>query len=162
LRIAVAVAVLTPWLLGWTWTQALYKALVLLVIACPCALVLATPVTVVSGLAAAARRGILIKGGVYLEEARKLRVIALDKTGTITEGKPRLVATEVLPSTVPESQVLRWAASLAGTRTIRCPKAIATGLKLPENGLDRFYRLAGRGIEARTEGQPDSRQPSSD
>jgi Cd2+/Zn2+-exporting ATPase len=102
--IALAVAILTPWLLGWTWTQAIYKALVLLVIACPCALVLATPVTVVSGLAAAARRGILIKGGVYLEEARKLRVIALDKTGTITEGKPRLVATEILPSAVPESQ----------------------------------------------------------
>jgi Cd2+/Zn2+-exporting ATPase len=102
--IAVAVALLTPWLLGWNWSDALYKALVLLVIACPCALVIATPVTVVSGLAAAARRGILIKGGVYLEEARKLRAIALDKTGTITEGKPRLVATEVLSSAVPEAR----------------------------------------------------------
>jgi Cd2+/Zn2+-exporting ATPase len=151
--IAVAVAILTPWLLGWTWTQALYKALVLLVIACPCALVLATPVTVVSGLAAAARRGILIKGGVYLEEARKLRVIALDKTGTITEGKPRLVATELLPSTVPESQVLAWAASLAGHSDHPVSKAIATGLKLPENGLTDFVALAGRGIEARTDGQ---------
>jgi len=68
---AVAVFVLTPWLMGWTWLEALYKALVLLVIACPCALVISTPVTVVSGLAAGARRGILIKGGVYLEEARK-------------------------------------------------------------------------------------------
>jgi len=112
--IAVAVAILTPWLLGWTWTQSLYNALVLLVIACPCALVIATPITVVSGLAAAARRGILIKGGVYLEEARKLRVIALDKTSTITEGKPKLVATEIRPSTIPEAQVLRWAADLAG------------------------------------------------
>jgi Cd2+/Zn2+-exporting ATPase len=126
---------------------------VLLVIACPCALVLATPVTVVSGLAAAARRGILIKGGVYLEEARKLRVIALDKTGTITEGKPRLVATELLPSTVPESQVLAWAASLAGHSDHPVSKAIATGLKLPENGLTDFVALAGRGIEARTDGQ---------
>lgn len=151
--IAVAVALLTPWLLGWTWTQALYKALVLLVIACPCALVLATPVTVVSGLAAAARRGILIKGGVYLEEARKLRVIALDKTGTITEGKPRLVATELLSSTIPESQVLAWAASLAGHSDHPVSKAIATGLKLPENGLTDFVALAGRGIEARTDGQ---------
>ena len=151
--IAVAVAILTPWFLGWTWTQALYKALVLLVIACPCALVIATPVTVVSGLAAAARRGILIKGGVYLEEARKLRVIALDKTGTITEGKPRLVATELLPSTVPESQVLAWAASLAGHSDHPVSKAIATGLNLPENGLTDFLALAGRGIEARTDGQ---------
>ena len=151
--LAVAVAALTPWLLDWTWTQSLYKALVLLVIACPCALVLATPVTVVSGLAAAARRGILIKGGVYLEEARKLRVIALDKTGTITEGKPRLVATEILPSTVPESQVLAWAASLARHSDHPVSKAIATGLNLPENGLSDFVALPGRGIEARADGQ---------
>jgi Cd2+/Zn2+-exporting ATPase len=94
--IALAVALLGPWLLGWTWMQGVYKALVLLVIACPCALVISTPVTIVSGLAAAARRGILIKGGIYLEEARKLKAIALDKTGTITEGKPKLVAWEVL------------------------------------------------------------------
>jgi Cd2+/Zn2+-exporting ATPase len=151
--IALAVALLTPWLLDWTWTQALYKALVLLVIACPCALVLATPVTVVSGLAAAARRGILIKGGVYLEEARKLRAIALDKTGTITAGKPRLVATEILPSKVPESQVLAWAASLAGHSDHPVSKAIATGLNLPENGLADFLAIAGRGIEARADGQ---------
>jgi Cd2+/Zn2+-exporting ATPase len=82
--------------MDWTWMQAIYKALVLLVIACPCALVISTPVTVVSGLAAAARRGILIKGGVHLEDARKIKAIALDKTGTITQGKPELVATEVV------------------------------------------------------------------
>jgi Cd2+/Zn2+-exporting ATPase len=94
--IALAVALLGPWLLDWTWMQAIYKALVLLVIACPCALVISTPVTIVSGLAAAARRGILIKGGIYLEGARNLKAIALDKTGTITEGKPKLVARGVL------------------------------------------------------------------
>ncbi len=151
--IAVAVAVGGPSLFDWTWIQALYKALVLLVIACPCALVIATPVTVVSGLAAAARRGILIKGGVYLEEARKLRAIALDKTGTITEGKPRLVATEVLPSTEPEATILSWAASLAGHSDHPVSKAIAAGLALPENGLTDFTALPGRGIEARLEGR---------
>jgi Cd2+/Zn2+-exporting ATPase len=151
--IAMAVAVLGPWFFDWGWTQALYKALVLLVIACPCALVIATPVTVVSGLAAAARRGILIKGGVYLEDARKLRAIALDKTGTITEGKPRLVASEILPSPVSESQVLNWAASLASHSDHPVAKAIASGLDRPANGLTDFIALAGRGIEARTDGQ---------
>lgn len=151
--IAVAVVTLGPWLFAWTWTQALYKALVLLVIACPCALVIATPVTVVSGLAAAARRGILIKGGVYLEEARKLRAIALDKTGTITEGKPRLVATEVLSAAEPESRILAWAASLAGHSDHPVSKAIAAGLALPENGLTDFTALPGRGIEAWLDGR---------
>jgi len=151
--IAVAVAVLTPWLLGWTWTQALYKALVLLVIACPCALVIATPITVVSGLAAAARRGILIKGGVYLEEARKLRVIALDKTGTITEGKPKLVATEIWPSKIPEAQVLRWAADLAGHSNHPVSKAIAHALGQGNGLLEDFTALPGRGIQARNDGQ---------
>ena len=86
--IALAVAVLPPLLLGGDWFTWIYKALVLLVIACPCALVISTPVTIVSGLAAAARQGILVKGGVYLEEGRKLKWLALDKTGTITDGKP--------------------------------------------------------------------------
>ena len=89
--LALLVAVSGPLLFEWTWMQSLYKALVLLVIACPCALVISTPVTIVSGLTAAARRGILVKGGGHLENARKLRAVAFDKTGTITEGKPKLV-----------------------------------------------------------------------
>ena len=92
---AVGVALLMPLLAGMAWHESVYKALVLLVIACPCALVLSTPVTVVSGLSAAARRGILIKGGTYLENARLLKAVALDKTGTLTEGKPSLVDWQV-------------------------------------------------------------------
>ncbi|KJK20673.1 4-deoxy-4-formamido-L-arabinose-phospho-UDP deformylase [Burkholderiaceae bacterium 16] len=85
---AVMVAVVPPLVLDGDWSAWIYKALVLLVIACPCALVISTPVTIVSGLAAAARRGILIKGGVYLEQGKDLKWLALDKTGTITHGKP--------------------------------------------------------------------------
>lgn len=151
--LAVAVALLMPWLTDLTWMEALYKALVLLVIACPCALVIATPVTVVSGLASAARRGILIKGGVYLENAHKIKVIALDKTGTITEGKPRLVATEVLPSPIPPAQVLRWAADLAGHSDHPVSKAIAQGLDRSNGQLEQFTALPGRGVQARTDGQ---------
>lgn len=149
--LALAVCLLTPWLMDWTWMQAIYKALVLLVIACPCALVISTPVTVVSGLASAARRGILIKGGIHLEGARKIKAIALDKTGTITQGKPRLVATEVLPTDQLESQVLRWASDLAAHSDHPVSKAIAQGLGIQGNGqLEGFTALPGRGIEARS------------
>ena len=149
--LALAVCLLTPWLMDWTWMQAIYKALVLLVIACPCALVISTPVTVVSGLASAARRGILIKGGIHLEGARKIKAIALDKTGTITQGKPRLVATEVLPTDQVESQVLRWASDLAAHSDHPVSKAIAQGLGIQGNGqLEGFTALPGRGIEARS------------
>lgn len=88
--IALAVAVLPPLLAGADWLTWVYRALVMLVVACPCALVISTPVTVVSGLTGAARRGILIKGGMFLEGGDKLKVLALDKTGTLTHGKPAL------------------------------------------------------------------------
>lgn len=150
--IALAVALLGPWLLGWTWMQAVYKALVLLVIACPCALVISTPVTIVSGLAAAARRGILIKGGIYLEEARKLKAIALDKTGTITEGKPRLVDWSVVdPATAP-SVAEHIAVVLASHSDHPVSKAIAAGLKPNSVEAMNFTALAGRGVQADVDG----------
>ena len=150
--LALAVALLGPWLLDWTWLQAIYKALVLLVIACPCALVISTPVTVVSGLAAAARRGILIKGGVYLEDARKLKVIALDKTGTITEGKPRLVASQVLTPAVDAQFSSAVAAALAGQSDHPVSRAIAQGLAASTLRVSGFQALAGRGVQGDVDG----------
>lgn len=88
--LSIGIALIMPLMFAGDWQEWVYKALVLLVIACPCALVISTPVTIVSGLTAAARRGILIKGGVYLEQARHIKWLALDKTGTITKGKPQL------------------------------------------------------------------------
>ena len=151
--LALAVAVGAPVLLGWPWLTAVYKSLVLLVIACPCALVISTPVTVVSGLAAAARRGILIKGGVYLEDARKLKVIALDKTGTLTEGKPRLVAQIVRTQLLPEAQVLRLAHSLAIRSDHPVSKAVAAGLEGAALSVENFGAELGRGVHGRIEGQ---------
>lgn len=151
--LALAVAVLTPLFMDWTWMQAIYKALVLLVIACPCALVISTPVTVVSALASAARRGILIKGGTYLEEARKLKAIALDKTGTITEGKPKLVASSLLDASANEAAVFAVAASIAGRSDHPVSKAIAEGLKGQRDEVGDFTALPGRGVQAVLAGQ---------
>lgn len=150
--LALVVAIGTPLLMGWPWLTAIYKALVLLVIACPCALVISTPVTVVSGLAAAARRGILIKGGVYLEEARKLRVIALDKTGTLTEGKPRLVAHMVLAKDLAEAQVLRIARGLADRSDHPVSKAVAARLAVEPLEVGDFGAEAGRGVHGSIDG----------
>lgn len=155
--LAVGVALIAPFALGWTWTFAAYKALVLLVIACPCALVISTPVTVVSGLAAAARRGVLIKGGTYLEEARNLKAVALDKTGTITEGKPKLVGFEVLDGSQSRESISSLAHSLASQSDHPVSKAIAAGLAESASAALRpvqsFTAIAGRGVQGDIDGQ---------
>ncbi len=147
--LAVCVAVITPWLMDLSWSQAIYKALVLLVIACPCALVISTPVTVVSGLAAAARRGILIKGGAYLESARTLKVVALDKTGTITQGKPTLVAFDLIDASGDRNALEGIARSLASRSDHPVSRAIAAGLQAPTIDVEKFTAAPGRGVEAR-------------
>lgn len=150
--LAVAVAVLAPFALGIGWLYAAYKALVLLVIACPCALVISTPVTVVSGLAAAARRGILIKGGSHLESARSLKAVALDKTGTITEGKPKLVDWRTWGGT-DESAVRALAAALASRSDHPVSEAIAAGLGDEPQAVEQFRALPGRGVEGTVGGR---------
>ncbi|MCF8162447.1 MAG: hypothetical protein RLZZ192_1402 [Pseudomonadota bacterium] len=155
--LALAVVVLMPLLTSVTWMDAAYKALVLLVIACPCALVISTPVTVVSGLAAAAKKGILIKGGVHLETARKLKAIALDKTGTITEGKPKLVEWLLVDASANKTEMGRIALSLAANSDHPVSKAIAAGL-VAQNAeqavsVDGFAALVGRGVQGAIQGQ---------
>ncbi|MFO0875676.1 MAG: heavy metal translocating P-type ATPase [Phycisphaerales bacterium] len=124
------------------------RALVLLVIACPCALVISTPVTVVSGLAAAARRGILVKGGVHLENGRRLRIIALDKTGTITEGKPALTDVRSVGE-ADRDAALRIAASLDSLSQHPVAQAIAAAWSGERDVVAGFRSLTGRGVEGR-------------
>ncbi len=153
--VAVLVALVPPLAFGQPWYDWIYKALVLLVVACPCALVISTPVTIVSGLAAAARKGILIKGGVYLEQGRKLSWLALDKTGTLTLGKPSV--TDYLPSAVSQSNTLEIATSLAGRSDHPVSRAISVygdaHIK-GRNEVDNFRALLGRGVEGNIDGQP--------
>lgn len=155
--VAFLVAVLGPLLLGGTWGGWLYEALVLLVIACPCALVVSTPITVVSGLAAAARSGILIKGGVYLESGRLLKVVALDKTGTLTQGKPVLTDAETF-SDLPIEKATLIAASLDEQSTHPVAKALVNGWKSQQPGVSTllvsdFSVLNGRGVKGSIDGQ---------
>uniref|UniRef100_UPI00258B392E heavy metal translocating P-type ATPase n=1 Tax=Pseudomonas sp. TaxID=306 RepID=UPI00258B392E len=153
--LALAVAVLPPLFMAGTWFDWIYRALVLLVVACPCALVISTPVTIVSGLAAAARKGILIKGGVHLEGGHRLDYLALDKTGTLTHGKP--VQTDFVPLKAAfATHAEQIAASLAARSDHPVSQAIARpALEAGEALLEvaDLQALTGRGVRGSIEGQ---------
>lgn len=148
--LALLVGIVPPLLFGEVWMDWIYRALVLLVIACPCALVIATPVSIVSGLTAMAKRGVLIKGGAYLEALGSLRALAVDKTGTITEGKPRVL--EVLScNSTSTAEIARIAAAIDTHSTH--PLAQAVVRYAEENGIvfeaaTDYQAKTGRGAEA--------------
>jgi Cd2+/Zn2+-exporting ATPase len=151
--LALAMAVIPPLFMGAAWFDWIYRALVLLVVACPCALVISTPVSIVSGLAAAARKGILVKGGVYLEMGHKLDYLALDKTGTITHGKPVQTDYVLLDDTVGE-QAVAISASLAGRSDHPVSQAIATAYgKDGHLQVEVFEALGGRGVKGEVNGR---------
>ena len=143
---ALLVALVPPLFFGAAWAASIYTALVVLVIGCPCALVISTPVTIVSGMAAATRLGMLVKGGSFLEQGRLLRVLALDKTGTLTHGRPRLAGLLPAPG-VEEGQALAWAASLASRSDHPVSLAIAAGAgELELEDVEELEALPGLGL----------------
>jgi Cd2+/Zn2+-exporting ATPase len=148
--LALLVGLIPPLLFGAAWMDWIYRALVLLVIACPCALVISTPVSVVSGLTAMARRGVLIKGGAYLEALGGLRVLAVDKTGTITEGKPRVL--DVLSfDSAPAAHIVRIAAAIDTHSTHPLAQAVvrhAEELSVSFSPAENYQSKTGRGAEA--------------
>jgi Cd2+/Zn2+-exporting ATPase len=152
--LAVILAIAPPVLFAQSWDTWIYRALVLLVIACPCALVISTPISVVSGLTAMARAGVLIKGGAYLEALAGLRALAVDKTGTITEGKPRVQ--EVIPwNHTPANEILGIAASLDAQSSHPLAQAVveyARAQGTPLEATDDFRSVTGRGAEGSISG----------
>lgn len=152
--VALLVTVVPPLFFGAPWEGWIYKGLTLLLIGCPCALVISTPAAITSGLAAAARRGALIKGGAALEQLSQVQHIAFDKTGTLTVGKPQV--TGVYPQDMSENALLTLAAAVEQGSTHPLAQAIvreaqARGLTVPPASAQRA--LAGSGIEAEVEGK---------
>lgn len=157
--VVVAVALLTwtlpPIAAGWAWSDSFYLAMQLLVVMSPCALVIATPAALLSGIAAGARKGVLFKGGIHLERAGAVRVVAFDKTGTLTEGRPEL--TSVIPAAgVPEAELLRLAAAAElhsghplGQAIVAAARRRLGDLPQPEQVEER----PGLGVSARVEGR---------
>lgn len=152
--VALLAALLPPLLLGSAWGASVYTALVILVIGCPCALVISTPVTLVSGMAAATRHGILIKGGMYLEQGRKIDCLALDKTGTLTHGKPSQTDFAVTGS-MDANRVRSLAAGLASRSDHPVSRAIAasaTADGVIASDVEDFAAVGGQGVSGTVEG----------
>ncbi|SMF64102.1 Cd2+/Zn2+-exporting ATPase [Tistlia consotensis] len=154
--LALAVFLLPPLLLGGAWAVWFYRALVLLVIACPCALVISTPVGIVAALAAAARQGVLVKGGVFLELPARLRALAFDKTGTLTRGRPEVVAVVPLNGHSRE-ELLERAAALEAHSTHPLARAVreqAAACGIAPAPASELQVLQGRGVTGRFGGEP--------
>ncbi|MFC4169696.1 heavy metal translocating P-type ATPase [Teichococcus aestuarii] len=135
MAVSLLVILLPPFLLGWSWWESVYRGLAVLLIACPCALVISVPAAMASGLSAGARRGLLIKGGAALEVIGGARTVAFDKTGTLTEGRPRV--TDILPAAgLPEAELLALAAGAEQGSSHPLARAVvaeaaARGIALP-------------------------------
>lgn len=154
--IALLMFLVPPLAFGGDWSQWLYKACVLLIIACPCALVISTPVSIVAGLTALAKRGVLVKGGAHLESVAKLKALAVDKTGTITEGKPTVQSIEVVGQSS-EQDILRIAAAIDAHSAHPLAKAVVQhagerGIAFPR--AENYLNRGGRGAQGVVDGHP--------
>lgn len=148
------VAVVPPLLLGGAWPEWIYKGLAVLLIGCPCALVISTPAAIAAGLSAGARRGLLLKGGAVLESLRKITTVALDKTGTLTRGKP--VVTDIVAFDRGEGDVLALAAALENGSSHPLAVAIlarAEADKAPIPPASDAKAIAGKGVAGKVGGK---------
>lgn len=151
---AAVIATVPPLLLGQAWGEWFYRALVLLVVACPCALVISTPVSIVAAIGAATRRGVLVKGGATLEALGKVRVVAFDKTGTLTEGRPQVVAVHALDGDA--DGLLKLAAIVEARSEHPLARAIVHAARQKQKSsieATGFTAFPGLGAKAEVEGR---------
>ncbi|QSB48721.1 heavy metal translocating P-type ATPase [Parageobacillus toebii] len=151
--LALAVMIFPPLLGSGTWGDWFYKGLELLVVACPCALVISTPVAIVSAIGNAAKNGVLIKGGAFLETAGSINAIAFDKTGTLTEGKPKV--SQVIPINTTKTDLLSIARTLEEYSTHPIALAVVNYAKekeIPSRNGELFKSIVGKGVQATIEG----------
>ena len=155
MALGAAIAVLPPLLFSANWSEWIYRGLVILVIACPCALVISTPVSIVSSLTASARNGVLIKGGVFIEVMGRLKAIALDKTGTLTFGQPDVQDIVPLNEHTPD-ELLTTAAALEANSEHPLARAIlrkAQSQGIRANAAEDFHAMKGKGAAGRIDGR---------
>jgi len=156
ISLATGVAVGLPLLFGWTWADAFYKSMMLLVVASPCALVISTPASILSAIAAGARYGVLFKGGAHVENLAGIKAIAFDKTGTLTVGRPRVTELISLTEQSPED-LLQLAAAVEAKSEHPLARAVLTAAQ--ERGLtwldaDNLQAIPGKGVTAQVNGKP--------
>lgn len=153
--LAVLIGIIPPLMLDQAWSKSIYHALNLLVIACPCALVISTPVSIVAALTSAARYGVLVKGGTFLESAAQIQILAFDKTGTLTEGKPSV--TDVIPlSGHTAEELLQRAATLESMSEHPLANAIvqyAQERGIEPAAVESFRMVPGKGAEGYFDGK---------
>lgn len=153
LLLGALVAVVPPLMMGGAWLEWIYKGLAILLIGCPCALVISTPAAIAAGLASGARRGLLLKGGVVLEKLAKLTVVAFDKTGTLTEGRPQV--TDIIGVSRKENEVIRLVAALEVGSNHPLAKAIlqkAEDMKIKAKPATDMKAIVGKGIKGNVDG----------
>lgn len=154
--IAFLIFLVPPLFMDGEWNTWLYRACVLLIIACPCALVISTPVSIVAGLTALARRGVLVKGGAHLETIGRLKALAVDKTGTVTEGKPKVQGVELVDAQS-EADVLRIAAAIDDHSAHPLAKAVvacARERNIAFTRAESYQNRSGRGAEGIVQAHP--------
>ena len=153
---AICIAVIPPFLLGQPLVDWVYKALSLLVISCPCAFLISTPVGMVSAITSATRNGVIIKGSTYVEEMRNIKAVIFDKTGTLTEGKLALSDVKVLDENYSEEEIVRIAAAMEFQSSHPIAQAIvnyADENDIIFDSVDEFKNVPGKGIVANIKGE---------